>query len=98
MVEGSFHSTFPTCASQGLNVSYQMLRGMFMPGKVSKDQQAFYVDLFKKVSQTPEWKDLMSKGAFDQTSLEGQAYADWVAKEEARHVALMKAAGFMAGK
>jgi hypothetical protein len=40
----------------------------------------------------------MEKGAFNATSLEGQAYADWVAKEEARHVHLMKEAGFMAGK
>ena len=32
------------------------------------------------------------------TSLEGKEYADWVAKEEARHVQLMKNAGFMAGK
>ena len=27
-----------------------------------------------------------------------EAYAEWVAKEEARHVALMKKAGFMAAK
>jgi len=40
----------------------------------------------------------MAKGAFDQTSLEGQAYADWVGKEEARNVALRQAAGVMAGK
>jgi tripartite-type tricarboxylate transporter receptor subunit TctC len=54
--------------------------------------------LLKKVQQMPEWTDLMKTGAFNQTSLEGKAYGDWVAKEEARHVALMKAAGFMAGK
>jgi len=88
----------PTCKQAGLDVSYMMLRGIFMPGGVTPDQVAYYVGLLKKVQETPEWKDLMAKGAFDQTSLEGQAYADWVAKEEARHVALMKAAGFMAGK
>jgi tripartite-type tricarboxylate transporter receptor subunit TctC len=91
-------SDIPTCKQSGLDVSYMMLRGIFMPGGVSQDQVAYYVDLAKKVQQTPEWKDLMEKGAFDLTSLEGKAYADWVAKEEARHVSLMKAAGFMAGK
>jgi hypothetical protein len=40
----------------------------------------------------------MERGAFDTTSLEGKQYADWVAKEEARHVALMKAAKFIAGQ
>ena len=53
----------------------------------------YYVDLFKKVQATPEWKELMEHGAFNTTSLEGKEYADWVAREEARHVALMKAAG-----
>ena len=88
----------PPCKDQGLPVEYIMLRGIFMPGGVSKDQVDYYVGLLKKVQQTPEWKDLMEKGAFNQTSLEGKEYGDWVAKEEARHVSLMKAAGFMAGK
>jgi tripartite-type tricarboxylate transporter receptor subunit TctC len=91
-------SDIPTCKEGGLDISYMMLRGIFMPAGVSQEHVAYYVDLFKKVQQTPEWKDLMEKGAFDLTSLEGKAYADWVAKEEARHVSLMEAAGFMAGK
>ena len=32
------------------------------------------------------------------SALKGKEYADWVAKEEARHLALMKAAGFLAGQ
>jgi hypothetical protein len=37
----------------------------------------------------------MEKGAYNTTSLEGKQYADWVAKEEQRHIELMKAAGFL---
>ena len=40
----------------------------------------------------------MEQGAFNQTALNGKDYADWVAREEARHVLLMKDAGFMAGQ
>src|SRR4030095_7856427 len=47
---------------------------------------------------TPEWKALMEEGAFNTTTLNGKEYADWVAKEEARHMQLMKAAGFIAGQ
>ena len=89
-------SSIPTCQQSGLDVSYKMLRGIFMPAGVSADQVQYYIELMKKVQATPEWKDLMEKGAFDTTSLEGKAYADWVAKEEARHVSLMKSAGFIA--
>ncbi|MGH8670369.1 MAG: Bug family tripartite tricarboxylate transporter substrate binding protein [Burkholderiales bacterium] len=91
-------SDIPTCKQSGLDISYMMLRGIFMPGGVSQEHVQYYVELFKKVQQTPEWKDFMEKGAFDLTSLEGKQYADWVAREEARHVSLMKAAGFIAGK
>jgi putative tricarboxylic transport membrane protein len=73
-----------------------MLRGIFMPGGVSADQVQYFVNVLRKVQDTQEWKDLMAKGAFDTTSLEGKAYADWVTREEARHISLMKGAGFIA--
>jgi tripartite-type tricarboxylate transporter receptor subunit TctC len=88
----------PTCKEAGLDVDYLMLRGIFMPPGVAKDQVQYYVDLFKKVMATPEWQKLMEEGAFNKTALAGKEYADWVAKEEARHVQLMKAAGFLHGQ
>ncbi len=86
----------PTCKEAGIPMEYVMLRGIFMPGGVSPDVVAFYVDLFTKVRATPEWKDFMEKGAFNQTFMTGKAYADWVAKAEELHRGLMKEAGFLA--
>jgi tripartite-type tricarboxylate transporter receptor subunit TctC len=88
----------PTCKSQGLDVDYLMLRGIFMAGGVTPEQTDYYVQLLRKVQEQPEWKSLMEQGAFNTTSLEGKEYASWVAKEEQRHVELMKAAGFLAEK
>lgn len=90
--------SIPTCKSEGIDVEYTMLRGFFMAPGVTKDQVAYYVDLMKKVRDTPEWKKLMSDGAFNQTSMSGQEYADWVAKAEKVHEDLMKSAGFLAKK
>jgi putative tricarboxylic transport membrane protein len=89
-------NSVPTCKSQGLNVEYLMLRGYFMPPGVSKDAVAYYVDLFKKVRETPEWKKLMSDGAFNQTFMTGDEYAKWVVGAEKLHESLMKDAGFLA--
>ena len=89
-------NSIPTCKSQGLDVEYLMLRGYFMPPGVSKDALAYYVDLFKKVRETPEWKKLMSDGAFNQTFMTGDEYAKWVASAEKLHESLMKEAGFLA--
>jgi tripartite-type tricarboxylate transporter receptor subunit TctC len=91
-------SDIPTCKEQGLDVDYLMLRGIFMPGGVTQAQVDYYVGVFRKAMETPEWKAFMEQGAFNQTSLAGKEYADWVGREEARHIVLMKTAGFMAGK
>ena len=90
-------SDIPTCKSQGLDMEYLMLRGFFMPAGVTKQQTDYYIELFKKVRETPEWKDLMKNGAFNQTFMTGAEYAKWVENEEKRHQALMKEAGFLAG-
>ena len=89
-------SDIPTCKESGVDVSYQMLRGIFMPAGVSKEQVAYYVNLFKKVRETPDWKEFMEKGAFNDTFMAGDDYAKWVADAEKRHHELMKSAGFLA--
>jgi putative tricarboxylic transport membrane protein len=86
----------PTCKEAGVPTDYVMLRGIFAAPGITKEQVEFYVDLFKKVRATPEWKDFMEKGAFNQSFMTGKEYVDWVAKNEALHHELMKAAGFLA--
>jgi putative tricarboxylic transport membrane protein len=76
--------------------NYTMLRGIFMAPGVSKDQVEFYTTMLKKVRETPEWKDYMEKGAFNQTTMSGDAFVDWLGKAENAHRELMKEAGFMA--
>jgi tripartite-type tricarboxylate transporter receptor subunit TctC len=90
--------SIPTCKSAGIDVEYTMLRGFFMSPGATPEQVNYYVDLMKKVRETPEWKKLMSDGAFNQTFMAGKEYLDWVAKEEKRHEDLMKEAGFLAAK
>ena len=62
----------PTCKEEGLDVQYLMLRAIFLPGKVTPEQTAFYVDLLKKVSQTAEYKDYMEKQALKPIFLTGK--------------------------
>ncbi len=88
--------SIPTCKSAGLDIEYLMLRGIFMSPGATKEQVDYYVELFKKVRETEEWKKLMADGAFNQTFMIGKEYTDWVAKEETRHQQLMKDAGFLA--
>ena len=86
----------PTCKEAGVPTDYTMLRGIFMAPGVSKDQLEFYVNLLKKVRETPDWKEYMEKGAFNQTTMSGDEYAKWLGAAENKHRELMKEAGFIA--
>jgi tripartite-type tricarboxylate transporter receptor subunit TctC len=96
VTESMSWADIPTCKQSGLDIDYLMLRGIFMPSGVKPEHVNYYLGLFAKVFETQEWKDLMERGAFNTTRLKGKEYAAWVAKEESRHVSLMKAAGFIA--
>jgi tripartite-type tricarboxylate transporter receptor subunit TctC len=87
-------SDIPSCKESGVDVDYLMLRGIFMAGGVKPDQVAYYVDVLKKVSETPEWKEFIQRGAFNTTALSGEEFRKWVAQQETRHQELMKEAGF----
>jgi putative tricarboxylic transport membrane protein len=84
----------PTCKEEGIDTEYLMLRGIFMPSGVDQAAVDFYVDLFKKVAETDEWKSFMAKGAFNTTMLTGDEYKAWVQDAAARHQDLMDKAGF----
>jgi len=86
----------PTCPSEGLDVSYQMLRAMFLPGKVTPEQQAFYVDLFRKVTQTAEYKEYMEKQALKPVWYSGGDMLKFLEEDDALNKSLMTEAGFVA--
>ena len=88
-------SDIPTCKESGVNVEYQMLRGIFAAGGITKDQADFYVNLMTKVMQTPDWRTFMEQGAFNPTVLTGNEYRKWVEAAEKTHFDLMKEADFL---
>jgi len=86
----------PTCPEQGLDVTYQMLRAFFLPGKVPAEATAFYVDLMKKITQTAEFKDYMEKQALKPVFLTGNDMVKFLEQDDALNKGLMTEAGFVA--
>src|SRR3954452_5594693 len=86
----------PTCKEEGLDVQYLMLRAMFLPGKVTPEQTAFYVDLFQKVTQTPEYKDYMEKQALKPIFLTASDMMQFLEDDDKLNASLMNEAGFVA--
>ena len=86
----------PSCKQSGIDVDYLMLRGIFMPAGATKEQVDYYVELFKQVRNTADWKKFMEDGAFNTTFMTGADYTKWVEKAESTHRNLMRDAGFLA--
>jgi putative tricarboxylic transport membrane protein len=86
----------PTCKEAGVPTDYVMLRGIFAAPGITADELAYYVNLLKKVRETPDWKDYMEKGAFNQTAMTGADFNKWLTSAEDLHRTLMKDAGFLA--
>ena len=96
VTESMSWNDIPTCKEQGVDVSYQMLRAMFLPGKVTPDQVAFYNDLFKKVTQTQEYKDYMEKQALKPVFMSGPDMLKFLEQDDTLNKSLITEAGFVA--
>ncbi|MGH7088228.1 MAG: Bug family tripartite tricarboxylate transporter substrate binding protein [Stellaceae bacterium] len=96
VAQGKSWYDVPTCKSQGLDVQYLMLRGIFLPPEVGKDAVTWYVDFLKRVRATDDWKKFVDEAAFNPSFMTGADYVKWLQQAEALHKELMAKAGFLA--
>ena len=83
-------SDIPTCMSAGIPVQYLMMRAIFTTPGATAEQVAFYKQLLDKVRALPEWKAFMAQGAFNQTSMSGPAFVNWLDTADRFHHVLMR--------
>jgi tripartite-type tricarboxylate transporter receptor subunit TctC len=75
----------------GKDVSYLMLRGIFSAPGIAKEQQDFFVNVLKKVAETPEWKRYVTDNGLKDAFLTGPEYVKWLEQKEVTTRDLMKA-------
>jgi tripartite-type tricarboxylate transporter receptor subunit TctC len=78
-----------------LNISYNMLRGIFGPPDMPKDALAWYQAFLKKAMDTPEFKDYLAKGALKAAYSTGPEYVKWLEEAEQLHKDLMAKGGLL---
>ena len=77
----------------GFDMSYLMIRGILMPPGIPKEAQEWYVDLFRKVTETPEWKKYVTDNALKPAFLTGAEYLKWLEEKENLTKDLMRKGG-----
>lgn len=86
----------PTMKELGLNIEYQMLRGVFGTADMPREAVAFYVDLFRKLMDTEEMADFIQRGAFTKAFLTGPEFVRWLEVKDASVRGLMQKGGLVA--
>jgi putative tricarboxylic transport membrane protein len=79
----------------GIDLHYQMLRGIFGPPNMPKEAVDWYVSFLKRVTETPEWKKYMDEGALKPAFSTGDEYVKWVDANEKLHRELMEKGGLL---
>jgi putative tricarboxylic transport membrane protein len=79
----------------GKDVSYMMLRGIFMAPGVKQEETDFYVNVLKKVSDTPEWKKYVSDMGLKANFISGAEYVKWLEEKEKGTKDLMAKGGLL---
>ena len=79
----------------GADISYNMLRGIFGPPDMPKEAVDWYIGFLRKVVDTPEFKEYLTKGALKPAFLTGAEYAKWVEGAEQLHRDLMTKGGLL---
>jgi tripartite-type tricarboxylate transporter receptor subunit TctC len=79
----------------GTDIQYLMLRGIFGAPDMPKDAVDWYVAFLKKVYDTPEFKEYLSKGALRPAFATGAEYVKWVEGAEQLHKDLMTKGGLL---
>jgi putative tricarboxylic transport membrane protein len=79
----------------GLDIQYNMLRGIFGPPDMPKEAVDWYVDFLRKVYETPKFKKYLSDGALKPAFTTGAEYVKWLEGAEALHKELMSKGGLL---
>jgi tripartite-type tricarboxylate transporter receptor subunit TctC len=79
----------------GLDIQYNMLRGIFGPPNMPKEAVDWYVAFLKKVYDTPDFQDYLHKGALKGAFTTGAEYVKWVEGAEKLHKDLMEKGGLV---
>jgi putative tricarboxylic transport membrane protein len=79
----------------GVDIHYNMLRGIFGPPNMPKEAVDWYVNFLRKVYETPEFKKYLEDGALKPAFTTGAEYTRWVEENEKLHKELMAKGGLL---
>jgi tripartite-type tricarboxylate transporter receptor subunit TctC len=89
-------SDIPTCKESGIPVeAFQMPRTVWLATKVPAEAVQFYVELLKKVHETPEWKEYVQRTAQTDRFMTGEEFKRFVAADHDKNQKVFAREGWL---
>lgn len=92
---GDDFKNFPTAKEQGIDAVGANWRGFYVPGHMSDDAYAFWVNAVKKVYDSKEWKDIMATNGLMPLDSSGADFQAFVKSEIENTAALSREIGIL---
>jgi len=83
----------PTFRELGHDLVYYMQRSVIAPPGIPKEAQDYYVEVFRKVHESADWKKYTSEKSLNRAWLTGDELTAYFVSEREKHRALLKAMG-----
>ena len=89
-------SDIPLCKEQGIPVEeYKMPRDTFLPPGVPDAAAAYYAQLMKKVSETPEWAEYIARTSQTSAYMAGAEFKAFIKTDEERARKIFQEEGWL---
>jgi len=80
------YASLATCTSQGIAIDdYFIMRAIMAPPGLSQAQQQFWIDVFKKVFDSDEWKKFMTDNALQPDFKSGLEFRQFILQYQQLH-------------
>lgn len=85
----------PTLKEQGVDTVFINWRGFFAPPGTSAEKQQQYIEVFKKMYDTPDWEAVRARNGWVNIFNPGDKFTEFLTQQEKEVGALMKELGFL---
>jgi putative tricarboxylic transport membrane protein len=85
----------PTLKEQGVDLEIANWRAVVAPPGISADQKKALVDTIDKLVKSKEWEDIRKQKGWDDAYLSGDAFAKFLAEEQARTREVLTSVGLV---
>lgn len=88
-------SDIPTFKEQGIDLVLANWRSVVAPPGITAEQRKTLSDAVEKMVKSDAWKDILKQKGWDDAYLSGDAFADFLKKENARVTDVLKSVGLV---